>query len=211
MSARTPAKDQPKDFAFNKANSTLVKAILKKYPKGREQSAVIPLLDLAQRQMGEETGTAGWVSIAAMNTIADTLDIPYIRVYEVATFYTMFNLAPVGEHFVQVCRTTPCWLRGSDALTQSCLKKAGTSALGETSKDGKFTVVEVECLGACVNAPMVQVNDDYYEDLDADSMEALMDKLAAGKKPPIGTQIDRQNSAPHGELTSLKKRAGKGK
>jgi NADH-quinone oxidoreductase subunit E len=200
MSARVPAKEQPKSFAFSKESMKTAKAIIAKYPEGRQQSATLPLLDLAQRQ-------EGWVSIPAMDVIADMLDIPYIRVYEVATFYTMFNLAPVGEHFVQICRTTPCWLRGSDKITSACKKKLGIG-MNETTKDGKFTLVEVECLGACVNAPMVQINDDYYEDLNPDNVAELLDNLASGKKTEIGSQIGRQTSAPQGEPTTLLKKAG---
>ncbi len=198
MALREPALEQPKSFEFSKEAQKRVKEIIAKYPKGRQQSAVLPLLDIAQRECGN------WVPVAAMEHIAELLDMPYIRVYEVTTFYSMFNLAPVGKHFVQVCRTTPCWLRGSDAITKACLKRAGTKKLGENSADGNFTIVEVECLGACVNAPMVQINDDYYEDLTPEQMAAVMDDLAAGKKPAIGTQIARQNSAPVGGATVLK-------
>ncbi len=202
MSSREPAKDQPKEFKFSADNEKRIRGIIGKYPEGRQQSAVIPALDIAQRQAG------GWLPIAAMDAVADMLDMPYIRVYEVATFYSMFNMQPVGENFIQVCRTTPCWLRGSDKITRTCLNKTGTEKLGEISADGKFTTVEVECLGACVNAPMVQINDDYYEDLTPEIIEKLIEDLAAGKKPKIGTQINRKNSAPTGELTSLKKASG---
>ncbi|NDF12796.1 MAG: NADH-quinone oxidoreductase subunit NuoE [Proteobacteria bacterium] len=191
MSGRVVAQEQPKSFAFTPENLKKAKAIIAKYPKGREQSAMLPLLDLAQRQ------NDNWVSIAAMNTIADLINVPYIRVYEVATFYTMFNLAPVGKYLVQVCRTTPCWLRGSDKITKTCKKKLGIE-MNETTADGKFTLVEVECMGACVNAPMVQINDDYYEDLDEKNMETLLSQLAAGKKVTVGSQIGRQTSAPEG-------------
>ena len=138
-----------------------------------------------------------------MEVIADMLDMASIRVYEVATFYTMFNLKPVGKHLIQVCRTTPCWLRGSDGLTEACKKKLGIG-LKETTKDGKFTLVEVECLGACVNAPMVQVNDDFYEDLTPKTMEKLIDDLGAGKPTKVGPQINRLNSAAEGGATTLK-------
>lgn len=197
MAFNEVAKDQPKSFKFNAENLKRVKAIIKKYPKGRQQSAVIPALDIAQRQ------NDGWISIAAMNEIATLLDMAYIRVYEVASFYTMFNLKPVGENFIQVCRTTPCWLRGSDEITETCRKKLGVG-IGEVTKDKKFSFIEVECLGACVNAPMVQINDDYYEDLTPEIMEKMIDDIAAGKKVSVGTQIDRQNSAPVGERTTLK-------
>jgi NADH-quinone oxidoreductase subunit E len=178
-------------FEFNKENQAKIKKILAKYPAGRQQSGVIPLLDLAQRQNGN------WLSIEAMNKVAETLEMPYIKVYEVATFYTMFNLKPVGKYFIQLCRTTPCWLRGCDDLKQVIEKKLGIKK-GETTKDGLFTFVEVECLGACVNAPMIQINDDYYEDLSAEIFSKLLDDLKAGKKVKIGTQINRVNSAPVG-------------
>lgn len=181
--------EQPAKFEFTKANSDKARQIIAKYPEGRQQSAVIPLLDLAQRQHG------GWIPRAAMDCIAEMLSMPFIRVYEVATFYTMFNLQPVGKYFLQVCRTTPCWLRGSDNVTDACRKKLGID-LGETTSDGLFTLVEVECLGACANAPLIQVNDDYYEDLDEKSTAKLLDDLKAGKKPKPGSVIGRSCSEP---------------
>ncbi|HEY4162128.1 MAG TPA: NADH-quinone oxidoreductase subunit NuoE [Dongiaceae bacterium] len=187
---------QPASFTFSEANLAEAKKHIAKYPTGRQASAVMPLLWLAQYQ-------EGWVSRAAMDMIAGMLEMAPIRVYEVATFYTMYNLKPVGKHLIQVCRTTPCWLRGSDGITDACKKKLGIG-LKETTKDGKFTLVEVECLGACVNAPMVQVNDDFYEDLTPLSMEKLLDELAAGRKPKVGPQINRLNSAPEGGMTTLK-------
>lgn len=187
---------QPKSFAFTPENEERAKVLMARYPAGRQASAVLPLLDLAQRQYG-------WVPQAAMELIANMLDMASIRVYEVATFYTMFNLKPVGKHLIQVCRTTPCWLRGSDGLTETCKKKLGIG-LKETTKDGKFTLVEVECLGACVNAPMVQVNDDFYEDLTPKSMEKLIDDLGAGKPTKPGPQVNRLNSAAEGGATTLK-------
>lgn len=196
MSVREPAQDQPKDFEFSKENQKKVDEIIAKYPEGRQQSAVMPLLDIAQRQ------NENWVSVPAMNKIADILGMPYIKVYEVASFYTMYNLKPVGKHLIQVCRTTPCWLRGADDLTNTCKKKLGVD-IGGTSDDGEFTLVEVECLGACVNAPMVQINDDYYEDLTPKQTEKILDELKAGKKVSIGTQIKRVNSAPEGGATTL--------
>jgi NADH-quinone oxidoreductase subunit E len=199
MSDRQFAPDelQPDSFAFDEEHLALAKYQIAKYPEGRQQSAVIALLDLAQRQNG------GWVPTAAIRHIAEMLGMPEIRAFEVATFYTMFNLAPVGRHLVQVCRTTPCWLRGSDDLTNACRKHLGTE-LGETTEDGEFTVVEVECLGACVNAPMVQINDHYYEDLDAGRMTDLLDALKAGDEVKIGTQEPkRQYSAPVGGPTTL--------
>lgn len=187
---------QPANFAFSDENAARVTKILAKYPADRKASAVLPLLDLAQRQAG------GWLPKVAMDHVAATLDMAPIRVYEVATFYTMFNLKPVGEHLIQVCRTTPCWLRGADDLSQTCKSKLGIG-LKETTADGKFTLVEVECLGACVNAPVVQINDDFYEDLDPAALEKLLDALARGEKPEPGPQIDRQNSAPVGGPTTL--------
>lgn len=183
-------------FAFSAENQARVKKILAKYPPERKASAVLPLLDLAQRQAG------GWLPKPAMDHVAEVLEMAPIRVYEVATFYTMFNTKPVGKHLVQVCRTTPCWLRGSDELTHTCQKKLGIG-LKETTADGLFTLVEVECLGACVNAPVVQINDDYYEDLDGESMEKLLDALARGERPAPGSVIGRQGSAPVGGPTTL--------
>jgi NADH-quinone oxidoreductase E subunit len=198
MSAAATNDDfvQPTSFAFNDASLAEAKKHIAKYPQGRQASAVMPLLWLAQYQ-------EGWVSRAAMDVIADMLEMAPIRVYEVSTFYTMYNLKPVGKHLIQVCRTTPCWLRGSDALTDACKKKLGIG-LTETTADGKFTLVEVECLGACVNAPMVQINDDFYEDLTAETLGKVLDELAAGRKPKVGPQIDRLNSAPVGGHQTLK-------
>lgn len=183
------SKVQIEKFEFNKENQAKADAIIAKYPEGRQRSALLPLLDLAQRQNGN------WLSREALDYVASYLDLAPIRVYEVATFYTMFNLNPVGKNFIQVCRTTPCWLRGADKLTQTCKDKLGIG-LGETTADGKFSLVEVECLGACVNAPMVQINDDYYEDLSPEIMEKMIDDLAAGKEVKIGSQTGRQCSAP---------------
>lgn len=184
-------------FEFTPENLELARRIIAKYPAGRQASAVMPLLDLAQRQ------NANWLPRAAMDYVADMLDMPRIRVYEVATFYTMYNRAPVGRHFVQVCTTTPCWLRGSDEVVAACRRKLGID-IGETTADGQFTLVEVECLGACVNAPMIQINDDYYEDLDAESTEKVLDALARGEKPPAGSQKGRISSCPEGGPTTLK-------
>lgn len=182
---------QPASFEFTKENFEIAKKIIAKYPKGKQQSAVMPLLDLAQRQH------ENWIPTAAMDCIAIMLDMPFIRVYEVASFYTMYNKQPVGKNLIQICRTTPCWLRGSDEVTQACKHKLGID-VGDTTEDKKFTLVEVECLGACVNAPMVQINDDYYEDLNAESMSEIIDELAKGNKPKLGSQIGRQASAPVG-------------
>ncbi|MBB4630438.1 NADH-quinone oxidoreductase subunit NuoE [Sphingosinicella soli] len=189
-------------FDWTPENAKRVKVILARYPEVRKQSAVMPLLDLAQRQVGAQTKTQGWLPIPVIEFIAGLLGMPYIRVLEVATFYTMYNLAPVGRHHVQVCGTTPCMLRGSDDVMKACKDKG--LAKGHTTADGLFTLTEVECMGTCANAPMVQINDDNYEDLDYASMTRILEELAAGKAPKTGPQIDRQNSAPVGEQTSLK-------
>lgn len=193
------AVKQPKSFNFTPENLEKAKAFIARYPVNRQASAVIPLLDLAQRQHDN------WLPVAAMDYVADLLDMPRVRVYEVASFYTMFNRAPVGKHLVQICTTTPCWLRGSDALKKVCKDKLGVGTNMETTEDGQFTVCEVECLGACVNAPMVQINDDYFEDLNADNFSKVLDDVAAGKKPTIGSQSGRQGSCAQAGPTSLKK------
>lgn len=193
---------QPSHFAFDAESEALITKILAKYPAGREASGVIPLLDLAQRQMGRQTGSA-WVPRVAMDVIAERLGMPPIRVYEVATFYLMFNTTPVGTYHLQVCTTTPCWLRGSDAVVQACRNFTGIGDWHETSADGKFTMTEVECLGACVNAPVLQVNDDYYEDLDGPRTTELLQALASGNVPPYGSVIGRKTSAPEGGPTTL--------
>ncbi len=195
-SAEGPPVAQPESFEFTPENLERAKAHIAKYPPGRQQSAVLPLLDLAQRQSGS------WLPQAAMHCVANLLGMPRIRVYEVATFYTMFNLRPVGRYFLQACTTTPCVLRGSEAVVAACENKLGIG-IGETTADGLFTLVEVECLGACVNAPILQVNDDFYEDLDAASTEALLDALRAGKAPPPGSVIGRGGSAPVKGKTTL--------
>ena len=189
--------EQPASFVFSPANLKKARAHIAKYPPGRQASAVLPLLDLAQRQSGN------WLPRAAMDLVADMLGMAPIRVYEVASFYAMFNLNPVGKHFFQICTTTPCWLRGSDEVVEACRKKLGIG-IGETTPDKQFTIVEVECLGACVNAPIIQVNDDFYEDLDGNSTAALIDALKTGKAPPIGSVKKRQGSAPEGGATTLK-------
>jgi NADH-quinone oxidoreductase subunit E len=191
-----PSVQQPDTFEFTPENVERARAHIAKYPPGREASAVLPLLDLAQRQVG------GWVPRAAMDYVAGLLGMAPIRVYEVATFYTMFNLRPVGRYLLQVCTTTPCWLRGSDAVVAACEKKLGIGIGGKT-EDGLFSMIEVECLGACVNAPVLQVNDDFYEDLDGPSTEALIDALRAGSPPPPGSVIGRHGSAPVGGKTTL--------
>jgi NADH-quinone oxidoreductase subunit E len=190
-----PAEVQPKEFSFTAENMAWAKTQLEKYPDGRQASAVIPLLWKAQEQSG------GWVPEAAIRYVADFLNMAHIRVMEIATFYTMFNLAPVGRYHVQLCGTTPCMLRGAEDLKKVCKKKIGEQF--DVTPDGALSWVEVECLGACVNAPMAQINYDFYEDLTPESLERILDDLKAGKMPPPGPQIDRQFSAPQGELTSL--------
>ena len=199
--AATSAATAPATFAFTAENVAKANAIVAKYPKGKHQSALLPLLDLAQRQGG------GWLPQVALDYVADFLSLAPIRVYEVATFYTMFNLKPVGRHHVQVCTTTPCWLRGSDEVLEACRHRLGIE-VGETSADGKFTLSEVECLAACVNAPVVLVGEDFYEDLDAASTTRLLDALAAGKPFKAGPQVKRQTSAPiSGAKTLVRKGA----
>jgi NADH-quinone oxidoreductase subunit E len=199
MSVRRLAEKQPPSFAFTPANLEWAKAQIAKYPPGRQQSAVIPILWRAQQQAG------GWLPQKAMEAVAELLGMANIRVLEVATFYTMFNLAPVGRFHVQVCGTTPCMLRGSDDVLNACYKRGLKK--GHTTNEGLFTLTEVECLGACANAPMVQINDDNYEDLTEESMGAILDALAAGKSPKPGPQVDRQTSCPEGGPTTLKKMA----
>ncbi|ATE63143.1 complex I 24 kDa subunit family protein [Rhizorhabdus dicambivorans] len=188
-------------FAWTPENAEQAKKIIARYPPGRQQSAVMPLLDLAQRQVGAETQTQGWLPIPVMEYIGQQLGMAYIRVLEVASFYTMYNLAPVGRYHVQVCGTTPCMLRGSDDVLDACYKKGLKK--GATTADGLFTLTEVECLGACANAPMVQINDDNYEDLTFETTTAILEALAKGESPRVGPQIDRQTSCPEGGPTTL--------
>ena len=178
---------QPKTFEFTPANLKEAKKIIKKYPK--PASAVMPLLDLAQRQHDN------WIPTAAMDYIAELLGMHRTNVYEVANFYSMYNKQPVGEYLVQICRTTPCWLRGSDDLLKACEEKLKVSN-GETTNDKKFTVVEVECLGACVNAPVAQINDHYYEDLTPEDMKKIITRIASGETPKTGSQCGRHSSEP---------------
>jgi len=193
----------PSDFAFSSENKKLAKVEIAKYPKGRQASAVMPLLFLAQGQAG------GWLSTAAMDHVAEVLDMPPIRVYEVATFYSMYNLKPMGKHHVQVCTNLPCWLKGSDEVVASCRETLGVD-WGETTQDGLFSLSEVECLGACANAPMMQINDAYYEDLTAESTAAVLDALAKGEKPKAGPQSGRRGSEPAGGPTTLQDYIGDG-
>jgi NADH-quinone oxidoreductase subunit E len=201
---------QPESFTFH--DKKQVDEILSRYPKGRK-SAVMPLLDLVQRQIAEDGAKAdkpfgGWIPRAAMDEIANILNIPSVKVYEVATFYSMYNLEPVGKYLVQICGTTPCWLCGSDEIIKACKDILGVE-MWETTKDGMFTLMEVECLGACVNAPMVQINDDYYEDLDADSMKTILTALSEVKEVPIGSQTGRKGSMALSGPTTLEKEAKK--
>ena len=182
-------EDREEAFNWSAENFIIAKKIISKYPSGRKQSAVIPLLDLAQRQ------NQGWLHKTCLEKVAETLSMSFIRVLEVATFYSMFNLKPIGKNFIQICRTTPCWLRGSNKLLEVAKKETNCS-LGETSKDNEFTLVEVECLGACCNAPMVQINDDYYEDLDENSFREVIQKIKEKKFVKKGSQINRQTSHP---------------
>jgi NADH-quinone oxidoreductase subunit E len=190
------------DFEWTKANAAKAAEVIARYPAGRQRSAVMPLLDLAQRQVGAETQTQGWLPVPVIEYVAAQLDMPFIRAYEVATFYTMYNLSPVGRFHMQVCGTTPCLLRGSDDIMAACKNRG--MAKGKTTPDGLFTLTEVECMGNCANAPMVQVNDDNYEDLDYDSMTRILDALAAGETPKAGPQIaGRHTSEPEGGPTTL--------
>lgn len=187
MTTQAPAPDHP--FAFSAESKEKIKEILSHYPEGKQASGIIPLLDLAQRQNNN------WLSRAAIEAVAEALAVPFMRVYEVATFYTMFNLKPVGKFFLQVCTTTPCMLCGSDDLMAVCKDYLGIQK-GETTGDGLFTVTEVECLGACANAPMVQVNDDYFEDLDGASFRQLLDRLKAGEAVAPCSLKGRRSSEP---------------
>jgi NADH-quinone oxidoreductase subunit E len=188
-------------FAWTAENAEKAREIMGRYPAGRQQSCTIPFLDLAQRQVGAETGTQGWLPVPVIEFVARELGMPYIRLLEVATFYTMFNMVPVGKYHVQVCGTTPCMLRGSDDVIAACKNRGITK--GHTTPDGLFTLTEVECLGVCANAPMVQINDDNFEDLDYDRMSAILDALARGEAPKPGPQTGRQTSCPEGGPTTL--------
>ena len=193
-------------FVFTAGWDAKAKAAIARYPAGRQRSAVMACLDYAQRQVGEETRTQGWLPIPVIEYVAKYLDMPVIRVVEVATFYTMYNLVPVGRFHVQVCGTTPCMLRGSDDIMAAC--KARGMAKGHTSADGMWTLTEVECMGNCASAPMVQINDDNYEDLDVQRLNAVLDALAAGKAPKAGTQEPgRHTVEPAGGPTTLKQMA----
>ncbi len=180
------------EFSFTKGNFERAREIIARYPAGKQQSAVMPLLMLAQKQ------NQNYLSKAAMDYVASILGMAPVRVYEVASFYTMYNLEPVGEFMIEVCTTTPCWLRGSDAIVAACEKKLGIK-VGETTPDGRFTLKEAECLGACVNAPMCQIGDHYYEDLTAESMGKMIDQLILGYELKPGPQSGRRSSEPAGD------------
>ena len=208
MAERHFAPDTPElrerwaGWAFNSAWEVRAKEAIAKYPAGRQKSAVMALLDFAQRQVGEETGTQGWLPIPVIEYVAAYLDLPVIRVVEVASFYTMYNLVPVGKFHVQVCGTTPCMLRGSDDILSACAKRGMKK--GHTTEDGMWTLTEVECMGNCATAPMVQINDDNYEDLTPERLDRVLDELAAGGQPKTGTQEPgRHTSEPLGGPTTL--------
>ncbi len=200
MSIKKISKDQPDKFEFNQKNNEVAKKIIQNYPKGKQQSAVMGLLYLAQKQ------NDNWIPLSAMKYIAKFLDMPYIKVYEVATFYSMYNLSPVGKYFIQICTTTPCMIRGAYKLVDICKKKISNKE-NNLSENANCSWVEVECLGACVNAPMMQINDDYFEDLDEDTCEKIIDQILSGKNPEPGSYKGRKNSEPENNrktLTDLK-------
>ena len=196
MSLRRPSKEQPENFEFSATSLEAAKAIIKKYPKDRQQSAVMALLYIAQKQ------NSNWIPLAAMKYIGNFLEMPYIKVYEVATFYTMYNLAPVGKHFIQVCTTTPCMIRGAYKLVEACKEKISENE-NELSKNQSCSWMEVECLGACVNAPMMQINDDYYEDLDKEKTLEILEKVLDGETPKPGSYRGRTNNEPENNRKTL--------
>ena len=196
MSLRRPSKEQPDSFDFNPASLKAAKLIVSKYPKDKQHSAVMALLFIAQKQ------NSNWIPLAAMKCIGKFLDMPYIKVYEVATFYTMYNLAPVGKHFIQICTTTPCMIRGAYKLVEACKEKISENE-NELSKDQSCSWMEVECLGACVNAPMLQINDDYYEDLDKEKTLKILDKILTGETPKPGSYRGRLNNEPENNRKTL--------
>ena len=189
MSIRRPSKEQPVTFEFNPASLDAAKVIITRYPKDKQQSAVMALLYIAQKQ------NSNWIPLAAMKCIGKYLDMPYIKVYEVATFYTMYNLAPVGKHFIQVCTTTPCMIRGANKLVEACKEKISENE-NELSKNESCSWVEVECLGACVNAPMMQINDDYFEDLNKEKTLKIIDQILNNETPKPGSYRGRINNEP---------------
>ena len=196
MSLKKPSKEQPESFEFTTSSKEAAKIIISKYPEGKQQSAVMALLYIAQKQ------NDNWIPLTAMKYIGKFLDMPYIKVYEVATFYSMYNLAPVGKHFIQICTTTPCMIRGAYKLVEACKEKVSVKE-NELSKNKSCSWMEVECLGACVNAPMMQVNDDYYEDLDKEKMLKILDKILNGETPKPGSYRGRVNNEPENNRKTL--------
>ena len=196
MSVKKISKEQPDEFKFTSDNLEKAKKIIKKYPNGKQQSAVMPLLYLAQKQNNN------WIPLAAIKYIGKLLEMPYIKVYEVATFYTMYNLTPVGHHFIQICTTTPCMIRGAYELVEACKEKISPNE-NELSKDKKCSWIEVECLGACVNAPMMQINDDYYEDLDKEKTLKILNQILKGETPKPGSYRGRINNEPENNRKTL--------
>jgi NADH-quinone oxidoreductase E subunit len=196
MSLRKPSKDQPDNFKFNSASLEVAKKIITNYPENKQQSAVMALLYIAQKQ------NSNWIPLAAMKYIGKFLDMPYIKVYEVATFYTMYNLAPVGKYFIQVCTTTPCMIRGAYKLVEACKEKISEKE-NELSKNKNCSWMEVECLGACVNAPMMQINNDYYEDLNKEKTLKILDEILSGKDPKPGSYRGRINNEPENNRKTL--------
>jgi len=196
MSLRRPSKEQPENFEFTSSSIEVANKIIVRYPEGKQQSAVMALLYIAQKQ------NSNWIPLAAMKYIGKFLDMPYIKVYEVATFYSMYNLAPVGKNFIQVCTTTPCMIRGAYKLVEACKEKISIKE-NELSKDKSCSWMEVECLGACVNAPMMQINDDYYEDLDKEKTLKILDKILSGEIPKPGSYRGRTNNEPENNRKTL--------
>ena len=196
MSIKKISKQQPKSFEFTSKNLEIANEIIKNYPEGKHQSAVMALLYIAQKQ------NDNWIPLVALKCIAKFINIPYIKVYEVATFYTMYNLSPVGNYLIQVCTTTPCMIKGAYELVEVCKKKVSENA-NELSKDKSCSWMEVECLGACINAPMMQINDDYYEDLNKEKTEKIIDQILKGEKPKPGSYRGRTNSEPENNRKTL--------
>ena len=196
MSLKSPAKSQPEKFEFDNSSLEAAKTIISKYPKGKQQSAVMALLYIAQKQHNN------WIPLAAMKYIAKFLSMPYIKVYEVATFYSMYNLSPVGKYFIQVCTTTPCMIRGANKLVEACKEKISENEL-ELSVDKDCSWMEVECLGACVNAPMMQINDDYFEDLDKEKTLKILDQILKGETLTPGSYKGRVNNEPQNNRKTL--------
>ena len=196
MSLKRPAKDQPQNFEFNSSSLDAANKIMSQYPKEKKQSAVMALLYIAQKQNNN------WIPLVAMKYIAKFLDMPYIKVYEVATFYSMFNLSPVGKYFVQVCTTTPCMIRGANKLIEACKEKISKNE-SELLTNKNCSWVEVECLGSCVTAPMMQINNDYYEDLDKEKALKILDQIVSGEKPKPGSYRGRLSSEPENNRKTL--------